>query len=173
MATWTAPPTWVAGEIVTAALLNAHVRDNLLSIGQAWTAYTPTLTASSVNPTLGATPTQTGYYLSVGKLVVCRGRLAVGGAGFAAGTGDYRVSLPVAASLTVVNPRLGFASVSDSSATAFAQVTPSLDGASGAYFVLYYPATYPLGALTTVGAAAPMAWGQADSIDWLLVYEAA
>ena len=26
---WTAPRTWVAGEIVTAALLNTHVRDNL------------------------------------------------------------------------------------------------------------------------------------------------
>lgn len=28
---WTAPRTWVAGEVVTAALLNTHVRDNLLS----------------------------------------------------------------------------------------------------------------------------------------------
>ncbi len=26
---WTAPRTWVAGEVVTAALLNTHVRDNL------------------------------------------------------------------------------------------------------------------------------------------------
>ena len=27
---WTAPRTWVAGELVTAALLNTHLRDNLL-----------------------------------------------------------------------------------------------------------------------------------------------
>src|SRR3990167_4205296 len=27
---WTAPRTWVTAELVTAALLNAHVRDNLL-----------------------------------------------------------------------------------------------------------------------------------------------
>jgi len=27
---WTSPRTWVAGELVTAALMNAHVRDNLL-----------------------------------------------------------------------------------------------------------------------------------------------
>jgi|TARA_Y100000310_G_scaffold317685_1_gene370846 hypothetical protein len=26
---WTAPRTWVAGEVVTAALMNTHVRDNL------------------------------------------------------------------------------------------------------------------------------------------------
>lgn len=29
---WTAPRTWVAGEIVTAALLNAHLRDDLLDL---------------------------------------------------------------------------------------------------------------------------------------------
>ena len=27
---WTAPRTWVAGELVTAALFNTHLRDNLL-----------------------------------------------------------------------------------------------------------------------------------------------
>ncbi len=32
---WTAPRTWVTGEKVTAALLNAHVRDNLLETSAA------------------------------------------------------------------------------------------------------------------------------------------
>lgn len=42
---WTAPRTWIAGEVVSAALLNAHVRDNLLMLGNpGWAAYTPTLT---------------------------------------------------------------------------------------------------------------------------------
>ncbi len=27
---WTSPRTWVAGELITAAIMNAHVRDNLL-----------------------------------------------------------------------------------------------------------------------------------------------
>ncbi len=31
---WTAPRTWVTGETVTAALLNTHVRDNFLAIGE-------------------------------------------------------------------------------------------------------------------------------------------
>jgi hypothetical protein len=30
--TWTTPRTWIAGEIVTAALMNAQIRDNVLSI---------------------------------------------------------------------------------------------------------------------------------------------
>ena len=29
---WTAPRTWVASEVVTAAQLNAHIRDNLLAL---------------------------------------------------------------------------------------------------------------------------------------------
>ena len=32
---WTAPRTWVTGETVTAALMNAHVRDNLLETSAA------------------------------------------------------------------------------------------------------------------------------------------
>jgi len=32
---WTAPRTWVAAEILTAALLNTHLRDNLLETGPA------------------------------------------------------------------------------------------------------------------------------------------
>lgn len=30
--TWTAPRTWIAGETVTAAIMNAHIRDNLLEL---------------------------------------------------------------------------------------------------------------------------------------------
>jgi len=29
---WTAPRTWVSGEVMTSALLNTHVRDNLLAL---------------------------------------------------------------------------------------------------------------------------------------------
>lgn len=31
---WTAPRTWVTGEIVTSGLLNVHVRDNLATLDQ-------------------------------------------------------------------------------------------------------------------------------------------
>jgi hypothetical protein len=30
---WTAPRTWVTGEVVTAAQMNTHLRDNLLEVG--------------------------------------------------------------------------------------------------------------------------------------------
>lgn len=39
---WTAPRTWVAGETVTAAMMNTHVRDNITELDPttAWVALT-------------------------------------------------------------------------------------------------------------------------------------
>ena len=39
------------------------------------------------------------------------------------------------------------------------------------YFVMSYPATWPTGADTQVGAAAPWTWAPADEIQWNLWYE--
>lgn len=60
----------------------------------AWTAYTPTLTAATTNPTLGSGATQQGTYMQIGKLVVARFILAFGSSG-SAGSGAYWVNLPV------------------------------------------------------------------------------
>ena len=51
---WTTPRTWVSGELVTASMMNTHVRDNLLYLyglsGAAkYTSYTPTLLPVSNN----------------------------------------------------------------------------------------------------------------------------
>ena len=65
---WTAPRTWVAGEIVTAALMNAHLRDNLLELGNpsaAWTTYTPSLAQNAAL----STTTLTAEYSQSGKKV--------------------------------------------------------------------------------------------------------
>lgn len=35
---WTTPRTWTAGEVVTASMLNTHVRDNTLALYGAWTS---------------------------------------------------------------------------------------------------------------------------------------
>lgn len=49
-ATWTAPRTWTAGEIVTAALLNQHLRDNL-----EWLAVRGLTPTSDLDGTVGNT----------------------------------------------------------------------------------------------------------------------
>lgn len=64
---WTSPRTWVAGETVTAALLNAHLRDNLLA-ASIWEDYTPTWSGASGNPAIG-NGSITGRYLHIGDRV--------------------------------------------------------------------------------------------------------
>lgn len=71
----------------------------------AYSDYTPALTASGSNPTMGSGASATGRYVQIGKLVHFYANVAFGSSGAAAGSGDYRISLPVnaaAASNTIV-----------------------------------------------------------------------
>lgn len=89
---WTAPRTWVAGETVTAALLNTHLRDNLKAIGDAWTSYTPVWTAATTNPVLG-NGTMGGAWMQAGKLTLFRINITAGST-TTFGTGGMRLTLP-------------------------------------------------------------------------------
>jgi hypothetical protein len=68
---WTSPRTWVAGEIVTAALLNTHLRDNLLA-ASVWTSYTPATTITIGNGTFSAA------YARMGTTIIFRAQVNVG-----------------------------------------------------------------------------------------------
>lgn len=69
---WTAPRTWVAGETVTAAIMNTHVRDNLKAIGDAWAAYTTVWsTTSNPQPAIG-NGSLSAVKLEAGKLTKFR-----------------------------------------------------------------------------------------------------
>lgn len=49
----TTPRTWVAGETVTAAMMNAEIRDNMNALGAGTIMATPTSTASAGTSTAG------------------------------------------------------------------------------------------------------------------------
>ncbi len=93
----TTPRTWVAGNVLTAAQLNAELRDALLGafpLGPpdvAWTSYTPTLTQGVA---LSKTVTYARYQ-RIGRLVIVVANLAITSAGTAATA--VLVGLPVAA----------------------------------------------------------------------------
>jgi hypothetical protein len=72
---WTAPRTWVAAEVPDAALMNLHVRDNLLYLvgDLAWTA--PTLAGTWVNFGSGFT---TAGYRRIGDMVHLKGTIKLG-----------------------------------------------------------------------------------------------
>lgn len=77
----------------------------------AWTSWTPTLTATTTNPTLGTGGTvQEGYYMQLGKLVIAWYSIQFGTTGLNVGSGEYRLSLPVAAVTTGTTVPMGHSS---------------------------------------------------------------
>lgn len=89
---WTAPRTWVTDEVTTPAMFNTHIRDNFAAIGDPWTAYTPTWTATTTNPTIG-NGSIVGSYMLAGKFCTFRAVVSVGST-TTAGSGSYSLSLP-------------------------------------------------------------------------------
>lgn len=167
MGVWTTTPrTWVAGEVPTAANFNTDVRDFGRAFADAWTAYTPTLTASTTSPTNW---TQTGYYMRAGKLVHVKGTLTAG-ASMTAGSGTYRIALPASASTTLANAVCtSTINIYDSSAniawsTAFAWI------ANTAYVQLQYANG---AASVNIAHNAPWTWAANDIIQFAFTYEAA
>jgi len=87
-----APRTWVVGEVVTAALLNQEIRDQLNEMFAAWTTYTPTWSAATTAPSLG-NGTIIGRHLKVGRRCTAAWILTIGST-TTFGSGAYSFSLP-------------------------------------------------------------------------------
>lgn len=93
---WTAPRTWVAGETVTAAIMNQHVRDNLKALGDNWVSYTPAWTSTGTAPAIGNATVQ-GASITTGPKTIDFFFTITYGSTSTFGTGSYRFSLPVTA----------------------------------------------------------------------------
>lgn len=156
---WTDPRTWVSGEVVTAALMNAHVRDNFKALGDAWQAYTPTYT----NFTLG-NGTVSAAYMQVGKMAGYRGLVTLGSTSSVSGI--FRVSLPVAhVSSAAYYPLGGNAGLFDTSANARRWWTPV--SFTGTEFIISDSSA------ANANATNPWTWATGDQFSWLFFYETA
>jgi hypothetical protein len=161
------PRTWVSSEVVTAALMNTEIRDAITGMQAAWTAYTPTWTALTTNPTLG-NGTITGAYNRIGKTVLFRVKVTFGST-TTVGSGTYLFSPPAAvnAADALMLPARFF----DSSA------------ATRNKGIVYLLSSGNLGLAVDVGAAggtlagvtnaSPYAWATGDTIELGGSYEAA
>jgi hypothetical protein len=139
-------------------------------LGGLWTPYTPVLTASTTSPSGW---TATGGWYRMGATVVARFALTAG-ASVSAGSGTYRVSLPVDATAPGAGGFLvGRAGMYDDSAGARASVDLYLLNGVSTYVEGRYPATWPNGANTSVSNSAPWTWAANDQIQGLIVYETA
>ena len=93
---WTTPRTWVAGETLTAALFNTHIRDNLLVMSGAWTPYSPIITTGGTAITLNNGTLDAAYKMMGDKTVFFRVTLIVGSTTVLP-AGVWVIPLPVAA----------------------------------------------------------------------------
>lgn len=131
--------------------------------------YTPILQATVVNPTMGAGARLEGTYIDWGAFYDFSAFIYMGGAGFAAGTGEYKVSLPLAGyghrwSTATLISMAGWTAYDSSAGQVIISNRIGMTG--GDIFVqLAYGNGYPLGNVFNVGAAAPMAFNQNDEIE--------
>lgn len=160
----TTPATYTSGQTLTAAIMNAQVRDAISGLQAAWSDTATTWTAATTNPTLG-NGVLTNRVNRTGKSIAVNLTLVFGST-TTIGSGAYTFTLPVASvfsTTTYVN--LGSASMRDTSASA------NRIGAA----ILTSPSTFQIVAAdgTTVGSAAPWTWANNDILSINLEYEAA
>ncbi len=146
----------------------------------AYTSYTPTLTATVTNPTLGTGSSAVGYYKRVGRWVDGYAVITFGTSGTNAGSGYYGLLLPVQP-VDRVQPMRGVGFAYDDSdqyrfVTAAAAVIPALWAASTSKLVLLRTNAAGEGFANgnnPIGATVPFAWGASDQLAVPFAYEAA
>ncbi len=160
----TTPKTWAVGNKITAALLNSDVRDDVNAF-DADDSYTPSWTAATTNPVIG-NGTIVGAFTQVQKRVFWRVLITMGST-TTYGTGNWQISLPVAASAAtaLINFPIGNWSGNPAGARSNGQVLHD-SVASRAFFVVG-------GAATLVTNTAPGTWANGNVFYMSGQYEAA
>jgi hypothetical protein len=167
---WTSPSTWVAGAVLTAAQLNAQVRDNMKAIGDPWTAYTPVWTGATTNPVIG-NGTILGAYSQAGKMVNFWLEVTMGST-TTYGSGGYSITLPAAASESA--HRWNFlGEVRDASASVSYELKAAAQSGSSGNLVLKCDPTTAGANLRGVTSAIPITLTTSDVLFVSGTYEAA
>lgn len=148
-------------------ILAAHHDAIATELNGPWTAYTPALTASSVNPGLGTSPTQTGRWKALATgLVVFNARIIFGTGSPTAGTGIYSVSLPPVNASTTIGTIVSIVTLFDSSSSTRQVGALVIASATTAQIWAH-------GATSSVTNAAPWTWAASDQINFAGIYEPA
>ncbi len=143
---WTTPRDWTDGELVTEALLDTHLRDNLLAL-TTWTAYTPTW----ATPVGLGNGTLAGRYIAAGDLCHFSLQLVFGSTTNPGTSTGWTFTLPVVAAGAAV----ASAYILDSGATHYNGVARINSGAS-TFDVTTNSSAFPL------GYAVPFTWATND-----------
>jgi hypothetical protein len=136
----------------------------------AWPSYTPALQAATTNPTLGTGSLVSGKYTRIGRTITGWAKIKFGTSGAAAGSGSYRVTLPVTASVPANAPHMvcGHGYAWDASTNLIEELVPILPtGTSGSFLEFLKNGSW------AVNDAAPWTWTNSDEISVQFMYEAA
>ena len=157
------PFPFTAGQVLTAAQMNG--------IGE-WTSFTPVLTATVTNPTLGTGSSVAGQYARVQNLIIYQFRITFGTSGVVAGSGNYKISIPITAQSTSAfhSSQLGQTTFFDSSANVNYFANAWLESTTN--LSLLYQVTFN-GLLVNISATAPVVPAANDEINGLVIYRAA
>lgn len=139
-----------------------------LQYGPIKQTYEPALTAVTTNPTLGSGSAAVGAYWRIGNLIFANITIKFGSSGVNAGSGNYAVSLPVAAAASTssaTNFLLGTCAMRDDSTANYAENSVMYGTSTTVVFRGASP--------NVVTHSTPWAWAALDSIHLNLCYEAA
>jgi hypothetical protein len=147
---------------------DAGVTWRTVALGTGQIAYVPTLTSTGTNPTMGTGATAVGSYNQVNAWVSGYGELVAGTSGFAAGTGAYRVLLPIATTAAGVTAGrvVGQGTMFDASAGTFVETFILVASTTTTATMIYTGGT-------TIGATAPVVPANNDQWRFSFGYEAA
>jgi len=161
------PRTWVVGEVVTAAMQNAEIRDQFNDLIAGGTAYSPSWTASTTNPVLNAGATLTGRYKLLGKMCDATIKLTAG-ASTTYGTGVWSFSLPFTASSNGDWIAKAFAGDASVGTAGYSQGTAFIAG--GTTVQAYFGNN---GGSSGASSTVPQTWASGDRL-WITIrYETA
>jgi hypothetical protein len=160
---------WVYDSINWVPAINAA---SLNGVGE-FTSYTPSLTATVTNPTLGVGSQSLGSYVRVKNLIIARFFITFGTSGVAAGSGNYKVSLPVTASVfsnSFYTNNIGQTGYYDASANQPYYANIWMD--SDSTITLLYQTAFN-GAMSNISAASPVIPAANDVFSGYIIYRAA
>jgi hypothetical protein len=128
-----------------------------------WTVYTPTWTGSLSNPAIGDGKIE-GRFFKQGSLIIYNGLINVGST-TTFGSGDWRISLPVACANNDPNVAIGSLYLLDAGTRNYTGITYMFG--TNAFYMINDNST------GAVGPTIPFTWATNDLIRWTIVYEAA
>lgn len=161
------PRTWVVGEVVTAAYMNAEIRDQWNDMIAGGTAFSPSWTTTGTAPALG-NGTLTGRAKLTGKMCDATWKLTPGTT-TTYGTGNWMFSLPYTASANGEWIGRAFAGDLSVGAAGYSQGTAYV-AASATTVSPYFGNS---GGAAAASATIPQTWANGDRLWVTLRYETA